>query len=505
MNMTTICADSVIRSRGWFLWLLPAIVLASASLQAAPPDLPAPETLLQRHIDALGGDAALRKAQSLSFKGEVDLSFLKAKAPIEFLFQTPDRFYCMFRYHHAFFGFLKVPFFAKRQAECGYDGTNGWLVDFEHKVEPLYGTDEAFMRGLLDKFSPLCFSRKFTLIRTLDVVKFADRDCYRVLLVYPFGEHAFEFYDVKSGLLAGTIYPFDTDNAMVNIRTVYSDFRRVSGGLRMPFRLEVAVGDQHYLIQASEVRTDLAGARMPPSKYKSAPPELPLLKPATVPAREVIDKFVEACGGSAALRKHSSLKLNGIYQLPGSHGFTNRIEVFSAVTNRFSLSLPIPNGMYLEGCDGEHYWRVDGKDIRLAAGSELAQKLAERQFLAELHAPESFRSVDNLGTIKLDDHDCHELLLVRPDGEVFEEFYDVQTGLLRARHTTNERFDGTLKLLVTFDDYRRFGDWMLPTRQIHKLMGDPQVLTVMNAEWDTVPATAFDMPADVKARLASKQ
>jgi Leucine-rich repeat (LRR) protein len=116
-------------SRGFrqALRLLTAIVLFAAPLQAATPDLPSPEALLQRHIEAIGGAAALRQAQSLSFKGEVSLPFLKAKAPIEFLFQAPDRFYCLFRYHHAFFGFVKVPFFAKRQAECGYDGTNGWL------------------------------------------------------------------------------------------------------------------------------------------------------------------------------------------------------------------------------------------------------------------------------------------------------------------------------------------------------------------------------------------
>jgi hypothetical protein len=505
MNMTAFNTKRMSNGFSLFLPLIPAFALVAAPLCAATPDLPAPEALLQRHIEALGGDAALRKAQSLSFKGEVNLSFLKAKAPIEFLFQAPDRFYCLFRYHHAFFGFLKVPFFAKRQAECGYDGTNGWLVDFERKVEPLYGTDEAFMRGLLDKFSPLCFSRKFTLTRTLDVVKFADRDCYRVLLVYPFGEHAFEFYDVKSGLLAGTVYPYDTDNAMVKIRTIYSDFRRLGGGLQLPFQLEVAVGDQHYSIQASEIRTDLAGARVPPSKFKSAPPALAMLKPSTIPAREVIDKYVEACGGSATLRKHSSLKLTGTYQTPGSHGFTNQIEILSAVTNLSYLNLPTPNGHYQEGYDGEHYWRVDGKEIKFAAGSDLAQKLAERQFLAELHAPESFRSLDNLGTVKLDDHECYELLLVRQDGEVFEEFYDVQTSFLRARHTTDERFDGTLKLLANFDDFHRFGDWLLPARQSYKLMGDPQVLTITNAEWDTVPATAFDMPADVKARLPLKQ
>src|ERR1017187_385470 len=345
-------------ARFWLaLRLLTAIVLVSATLQAATPELPSAEALLQRHMDAIGGTAALRQVQSLTFKGEVSLPFVKAKAPIEFLFQAPDRFYCMFRYHHAFFGFLKVPFFAKRQAECGYDGTNGWLVDFDRTVEPLYGTDEAFIRGLLDKFSPLCFSRNFRVARTLDIEPFADRDCYRVMLVLPFGEHGLEFYDVKSGLLAGTSYPFESDKELVNIRTIYSDFRRVGRGLQLPFRLELQVADQHYSIQASEVSTDIADLRIPASKYKSSPPPLPRLKPATIPAREVIEKFVNACGGSEALRKHSSLHLTGSYEIPGANGFTNPVEVFKAPTNRYCFTLPTPTGLYREGCDGEHFWR----------------------------------------------------------------------------------------------------------------------------------------------------
>ena len=482
-----------------------AIVLVSATLQAATPDLPSPDALLQRHIEAIGGTAALRQVQSLTFKGEVSLPSLKAKAPIEFLFQAPDRFYCLFSYHHAFFGFLKVPFLAKRQAECGYDGTTGWLVDFDNNVEPLHGADEVFMRGLLDKFSSLCFRRDLSFARTLGVERFADRDCNRVVLVFPSGEYAFEFYDVQSGMLAGTIYPFETDDALVNIRTTYLDFRRVGPSLKLPYRMEFEVGDQHYSIQASEVRLDVNGARIPVSKLKAVPTPLPLLKPAAIPAREVIERFVTACGRSEALRKHTALMLSGLYGVPGAHGFTNTVEVFTAPPNRFSFTLPTPKGLYREGCDGEHCWRIDGKEIKLAAGNDLAQKLAERQFLAALHAPESLRSLDTLGTITLEGHECYELLMVRQSGEVFVEFYDLQTGLLRARHTNDERTGGSLRLLATFDDYRRFGDWMLPTRQSYKLTGGPQVLTITNAQWDLTPGTVFDMPAEVKARVAPHQ
>ncbi len=86
--MTAILTRFLHRGLCHTLRLVPAIALASAPLRAATPDCPKPEALLQRHIDALGGAAALRQAQGLTFKGEVALPFVNAKAPIEFLLRA---------------------------------------------------------------------------------------------------------------------------------------------------------------------------------------------------------------------------------------------------------------------------------------------------------------------------------------------------------------------------------------------------------------------------------
>jgi hypothetical protein len=495
------------RIRGSFcvaLGLVIALGLSWEPLQAATQDLPSAEALLERHIEAIGGAAALRQAQSLTFKGELSLPFLKAKAPIEFLFQAPDRYYCRFYFHYPFFGFLKMPFVGVREAECGYDGTSGWDVNLEHQVEPLGAMDEAFFRGLLDKFSPLCFCRNFPLTRTMDVQQFANRQCYRVMIVFPFGDRAFEFYDVKSGMLAGTIYPFEAGEDMVNVEATYSDFRRVSQSLQLPFRIDLRVGDQCYSIQGTELRADTTNVPIPRSKIKSPPPPPPLLKPATKPAREIIDNCVKARGGGEAFRQHTSLHLSGTYAVPGVKGFTNRVDVFLAPPNRLSFILPTPKGLYREGCDGEHYWKADGGDIHFLSGSELVQKLNEIQFLADLHAPEGFRSLETLGSIRLNGHECYQVLLVRTNGEMFDEFYDVETGLLRARHTNDERTGGVVKLLATFDEYRRFGDWMQSTHDSYRLFGAPQVVITTNVEWDSVPDTVFAMPADVKSRAPAQ-
>jgi hypothetical protein len=48
-------------------------------------------------------------------------------------------------------------------------------VDFDRRLEPLPSSEAVSYRALLDKFSPLYFSRDFRLTRTLDIARFAER------------------------------------------------------------------------------------------------------------------------------------------------------------------------------------------------------------------------------------------------------------------------------------------------------------------------------------------
>ena len=56
---------------------------ALTGVRSGAAELPGAEEIFQRHVDAVGGAAALRKPQNLVFRGEADLIPLKAKAPIE--------------------------------------------------------------------------------------------------------------------------------------------------------------------------------------------------------------------------------------------------------------------------------------------------------------------------------------------------------------------------------------------------------------------------------------
>jgi hypothetical protein len=112
--------------------------------------------------------------------------------------------------------------------------------------------------------------------------------------------------------------------------------------------------------------------------------------------------------------------------------------------------------------------------------------------------------METLGTVNMDGSACFQVLLVRKDGEVFDEFYDAKTGLLRRSRCTYEGSGGGLELVETCDDYRRFGNQMLPARQVYSEPGFTEELTISTVEWDNVPETVFDLPSDLKAAWERK-
>ena len=99
---------------------LAALASGLAANRAGATELPSAEEVFQRHVAAIGGVAALSKPHNMVFKGEADLVPFKAKAPIEFYVQAPDRFLFRLKYHYAFFGMIRVPFVGVRQPECGF-------------------------------------------------------------------------------------------------------------------------------------------------------------------------------------------------------------------------------------------------------------------------------------------------------------------------------------------------------------------------------------------------
>jgi hypothetical protein len=83
------------------------------------------------------------------------------------------------------------------------------------------------------------------------------------------------------------------------------------------------------------------------------------------------------------------------------------------------------------------------------------------------------------------------------------DFYDVETGLKAGAIVTREAQMGMGPMAVTqvVLDYKKFGGLLVPTTLKQTAMGVEQVLKLTAVEFDNVPASTFEPPAQIKALL----
>lgn len=246
-----------------------------------------------------------------------------------------------------------------------------------------------------------------------------------------------------------------------------------------------------------------AAAQTPPAPPASATPR-PAAPPAAAlpPARAVIDRHIEAIGGRKAVLGHTSTHAAGTMSMASS-GVSGSIDVYAARPDKSFVKLSIGGiGDVLEGFDGKVAWSVSAiTGPMLASGRELAQKKFDAAYDAELHEAARYKSMRTVEQAPWDGRTCYKLSLVHLDGTEDIEYYDVATRLKVATVATRESPMGPVQVTVSFGDYRKFADLLVPTTMKQSTMGVQQVLTFTVVEFDKVPPSIFEPPAEIKAML----
>ena len=234
---------------------------------------------------------------------------------------------------------------------------------------------------------------------------------------------------------------------------------------------------------------------VPQQPAKSAPAALPS-------ARSILDRHLAAVGGREAILAHSSTRATGAFSV-ASAGLTGTLEVFAAKPNKNVVRIQLPGvGEIIEGFNGTHGWTVSAMTgPMLLEGKQLEEKKFDADFHAELHDDARYESMTTIEVTEFDGRACYKLRLVKKGGGEDFEFYDVKTGLRAGRTGTRETPMGSVTGTSVEGDYRKFGKLLVPTSIRNTMMGTEQVITIKTVEFDTVPATAFDPPAEIKALI----
>ena len=209
--------------QGFAFSLACTLVAGSAAAQVratapVPPDqtaaLPPAQTIIDRHIEAVGGRAAIKSHNSVNIKGSVSIPANGMTGTLEVFAARPNK------------TLIKTTLAGIGEVMEGFDGTVAWSIS--PMTGPMLATGEELAQKARDADfdGALGIATKYDAIKTLEKTTFGGRPVYKIALTRKGGGgDDIEFYDVETGLKAGGIMERTNPMGTISVTSTVTDTR----------------------------------------------------------------------------------------------------------------------------------------------------------------------------------------------------------------------------------------------------------------------------------------
>ena len=183
-----------------------------------------------------------------------------------------------------------------------------------------------------------------------------------------------------------------------------------------------------------------------PSAASPSPEPLPSVQ-------QILDRYVQALGGAAALQKITSRSVKG--SRIGADGVLVPEEVHQKAPDKFLTVTTYPNVVFSNGVNGTVVWAHSSREGATPLPEQLAVQLKrDAVFYKELKTQELYSKLTVLGKTSVRDADAYVVQAQPADGPIEKLFFDVKTGLLVRRYVETDTGLGKLPLQTDYEDYR---------------------------------------------------
>ena len=225
--------------------ILVALMIASRTLgaqqSATDPRLPSGREVVERHVEAIGGRDALVKLASRHLWASYDIPGERVRGTIELFTARPNK------------RLLRVTPSGESAAVTGFDGEIGWRKDPGKPPVAIRGRELAQLRDDAAYDFDLHEPRDFAALQNLGVVTWEGRERYRLKVTSTSGREWTEFFDVATGLFAGSESRRETDKGQVTLKTVVAAYGTYDG-VKLPSRLSLRSGGVEQIVKLMSVR-----------------------------------------------------------------------------------------------------------------------------------------------------------------------------------------------------------------------------------------------------------
>jgi hypothetical protein len=185
----------------------------------------------------------------------------------------------------------------------------------------------------------------------------------------------------------------------------------------------------------------------------------PTPRPTPTPAEELIQKYISAIGGQAAIDKIKSRTATGTFMT--ANGATGTYELMQSSDNGYE-HFTTQRGTMERGIMGNIGWERNQQGLRELAGHDLDVLRSTALLSRNLSLKEQYTRLRTAGRDKVGDRDAYVVLAARNDTDAERLYFDVETGLLLRRMTFMRTIVGTIPEQIDFEDYRDVNGVKLP-------------------------------------------
>ncbi len=226
-------------------------------------------------------------------------------------------------------------------------------------------------------------------------------------------------------------------------------------------------------------------------------------------AQQLFDRYAEAIGGRDRVMAVSSLHSTAEFEMPAA-GIKGAMEIFAGKPNKSFVRMEFPGmGSTTTGFDGTVGWTIDPiQGPALAEGGPLEYMRETADFLEALGNipdPARYTSMETVGRAEMGGRPCWKVRLISRTGRESSNCYDTETGLLVGMERTQESQMGKIATTILLSDYKEFGGIRMPTKSVASMMGQQMMVATRTVELDTVQASRFELPAEIRLLADARQ
>ena len=181
----------------------------------AQADLPPAQSIIDRHIEAVGGREAIKSHNSVNVRGSVTIPANGMSGTIEVFAARPNK------------TLAKTSLAGIGEIKEGFDGKVAWSVS--PMTGPMLATGDELKQKALDADfdGALGIATKYDAIKTIEKTTFQGRPVYKIALTRKDGSgDDIEFYDVDTGLKAGGIIERKNPMGVIAVTSSVSEYKK---------------------------------------------------------------------------------------------------------------------------------------------------------------------------------------------------------------------------------------------------------------------------------------